>query len=520
MALPTSDEFDAELNTKVSLGERARKIKEMKDVNKTVKHCEVCQENFGDRFSFCPVCGEPLKAVEVGQNEAFAAAPTRDSAQLQSEQIAAATSAPIIESAPQFVRQPTVASTNGASKFQDNQKILPEEENIVNTSSEINQSFVEEESFQSPIEEVKSLQQPIEAAKDSSQPVIKQPPVETFRIKPPIIEEPVFTRNIAARPVSEETTNFADKAAAGDGMYHLTMLQTPPTYRRYLGYGAMFGLFMLLTSGIVMLIVGIYSYNVDIESPEFAQDLYAVAIDEADPVQIEKVIPQKNKDNGGGGGGGGRKDPKPASEGAPAPQRPDPPIVTPSVNIPRLDNPAIKIQASTQGPVVTKRVEDQPYGIHGGGYDPSDGQGRGLGQGNGNGTGQGNGVGSGRGNGNGSGIGNGNGNGYGNGRGSGTGDEAPPAPVAAVTEKLNIISKPRANYTEEARKNQVSGTVRVRVTFSSSGQVTGVTAIGGLPYGLTEQAIAAARQIKFTPEKHGGQAVSVNKVIEYNFNLY
>ncbi len=522
----------------------------MKDVNKTVKHCELCQENFGDRFSFCPVCGEPLKAVEVGQNEAFAAAPTRDNAQLQSEQIAASTAAPIIESAPQFVRQPTVASTNGASKFQDNQKVLPEEEKIVNPPAEINQPFVEEKSFQPPIEEVKNFQQPIEIVRKfkppvTEQPIFKQPVVEESRVEEepeikqtaaaqtiaaqpfiaePAFEQPVFARSIDKQPFIdepefEEASSFAGSAAtANDGMYHLTMLQTPPAYRRYLGYGAMFGLFLLLTSGIAMFIVGIYSYNLDIGSADEAVVLYLP--DDGAPVAEIKDPPKPKKKDAGGGGSGGNEDPKPPSKGVDAAQMRAEPVIRPSVTNHSADF-ELKQTPTTVGDKPKK--EDGPYGIKSSNsIDPSDGPGRGGGQGKGIGGGQGEyGNGSGKDGGNGSGSGGGNGNGNGRGRGDGDASDAPPTPkVAAITERLNIISKPRANYTEEARKNQISGTVRVRVTFSASGQVTGVTAIGGLPYGLTEQAIAAARQIKFTPEKHGGQAVSVSKTIEYNFNLY
>ncbi|MDT5059855.1 MAG: hypothetical protein QOH63_562, partial [Acidobacteriota bacterium] len=45
-------------------------------------------------------------------------------------------------------------------------------------------------------------------------------------------------------------------------------------------------------------------------------------------------------------------------------------------------------------------------------------------------------------------------------------------------------------------------------------------AVSGLPNGLTERAIAAARQIRFTPAMKDGHAVSQYIQIEYNFNLY
>jgi len=51
-------------------------------------------------------------------------------------------------------------------------------------------------------------------------------------------------------------------------------------------------------------------------------------------------------------------------------------------------------------------------------------------------------------------------------------------------------------------------------------QTLSISARAGLPYGLTERAIAAARQIKFTPATKDGRPVSMYIQLEYNFNLY
>jgi hypothetical protein len=56
--------------------------------------------------------------------------------------------------------------------------------------------------------------------------------------------------------------------------------------------------------------------------------------------------------------------------------------------------------------------------------------------------------------------------------------------------------------------------------FSSMGEVVDIHAVRLLPFGLTEKAIAAARQIRFQPATRGGQPVSVYMQLEYNFNLY
>ena len=89
-----------------------------------------------------------------------------------------------------------------------------------------------------------------------------------------------------------------------------------------------------------------------------------------------------------------------------------------------------------------------------------------------------------------------------------------------VEQRARLLLKPEPQYTEEARRNQITGTVMLRVVFSSTGQVEQIRAVQTLPFGLTERAIAAARQIKFVPATTGGRPISVYMQLEYNFNLY
>jgi TonB family protein len=92
--------------------------------------------------------------------------------------------------------------------------------------------------------------------------------------------------------------------------------------------------------------------------------------------------------------------------------------------------------------------------------------------------------------------------------------------VREVEQRARLISKPEPKYTEEARRNQITGTVMLRAVFASSGEVVQIRALSSLPFGLTERAIAAAREIKFVPAMKGGRPVSVSMQLEYNFNLY
>ncbi len=92
--------------------------------------------------------------------------------------------------------------------------------------------------------------------------------------------------------------------------------------------------------------------------------------------------------------------------------------------------------------------------------------------------------------------------------------------INEVTQRAVITFKPEPGFTEEARRNNVTGIVRLRAVLSASGEVTGISVVKPLPDGLTEKAIQAARQIKFRPAQKDGHVVSQYVVLEYNFNIY
>ncbi len=89
-----------------------------------------------------------------------------------------------------------------------------------------------------------------------------------------------------------------------------------------------------------------------------------------------------------------------------------------------------------------------------------------------------------------------------------------------VDRKAILIMKPEPAYTEAARQKQITGTVVLKVVFSSNGSVVNIRTVSGLPDGLTERAIDAARKIKFIPAVKDGKFVSMWMQLEYNFNLY
>ena len=89
-----------------------------------------------------------------------------------------------------------------------------------------------------------------------------------------------------------------------------------------------------------------------------------------------------------------------------------------------------------------------------------------------------------------------------------------------VDKKVRLGMKPEPSYTEEARRNQITGTVVLKCVFAANGAVTNIRVMSGLPYGLKEQAIDASRKIKFIPAIKDGKYVSMWMQLEYNFNLY
>lgn len=93
-------------------------------------------------------------------------------------------------------------------------------------------------------------------------------------------------------------------------------------------------------------------------------------------------------------------------------------------------------------------------------------------------------------------------------------------PAPQVNERARVLAKPEPQYTEAARRNAITGSVVLRVVFSRTGEVTNIRALTSLPFGLTEKAIAAARQIRFLPATKDGRSVNVYMQLEYNFNLY
>ncbi len=94
-----------------------------------------------------------------------------------------------------------------------------------------------------------------------------------------------------------------------------------------------------------------------------------------------------------------------------------------------------------------------------------------------------------------------------------------PSAANGTNAPVEIIFKPKPGYTDEGRKQKISGEVRLEVLFRSDGQVHVVRVLQGLGYGLDEQAVKAAEQMKFKPALRQGQPVDSTALVHIIFEL-
>lgn len=88
-----------------------------------------------------------------------------------------------------------------------------------------------------------------------------------------------------------------------------------------------------------------------------------------------------------------------------------------------------------------------------------------------------------------------------------------------VTRKAILCPLPPLEGTKEADRHRYNGVVQLRLELDASGVITNIEVIEPQPYGLTEKAIEAARQIKFCPALRDGEPATsyLNLDCEYRF---
>jgi TonB family protein len=101
---------------------------------------------------------------------------------------------------------------------------------------------------------------------------------------------------------------------------------------------------------------------------------------------------------------------------------------------------------------------------------------------------------------------------------------APAQPsVAALTKTIDrpveIVFKPTPEYSDEARKARIEGTVSLELEFTAAGDSRVLHVVRGLGHGLDEAAQRAALRIRFKPAQSDGGAVDSRATVHITFRL-
>ncbi|MBZ0111620.1 MAG: M56 family metallopeptidase [Thermoanaerobaculia bacterium] len=94
-----------------------------------------------------------------------------------------------------------------------------------------------------------------------------------------------------------------------------------------------------------------------------------------------------------------------------------------------------------------------------------------------------------------------------------------PFQVAGLVVPPERLDGPAPQYTEEARRAELQGIVILSVVIDTEGDVTVQEVLKGLPMGLSENAVEAAAEWKFSPATLNGEPVAVYYNLTFNFRL-
>jgi TonB family protein len=92
-------------------------------------------------------------------------------------------------------------------------------------------------------------------------------------------------------------------------------------------------------------------------------------------------------------------------------------------------------------------------------------------------------------------------------------------PLGALDTEVEILSKPKPVYTEEARGLRLEGDVVLDVTFEAGGVLRVLGVAQGLGHGLDAAAIEAAKKIRFNPARRDGAPVDHAAKLRVVFRL-
>lgn len=92
-------------------------------------------------------------------------------------------------------------------------------------------------------------------------------------------------------------------------------------------------------------------------------------------------------------------------------------------------------------------------------------------------------------------------------------------PPGGADTDPEVIGDVKIPYPDEAKRADIEGPVRLKITVDFEGHVSEVIVMSGPGYGLDAAAAAALKKFKFKPAMKNGEAVSTTFVYTYRFQL-
>jgi TonB family protein len=83
-----------------------------------------------------------------------------------------------------------------------------------------------------------------------------------------------------------------------------------------------------------------------------------------------------------------------------------------------------------------------------------------------------------------------------------------------------ILYREKAKYTEAALDAGIQGIVVLNMVLGADGKLRDIKVVQGLPFGLTQKAIIAAKKIRFRPAEKDGKPVDFRASLEFTFEVY
>ncbi len=93
------------------------------------------------------------------------------------------------------------------------------------------------------------------------------------------------------------------------------------------------------------------------------------------------------------------------------------------------------------------------------------------------------------------------------------------ASVTTITSMPELLEFIKPVYTDDMRKNQVTGTVSVRILIDIDGSVKEMSVLNDLGYGTREAVLEACRKLRFKPAVQGKNPVAVWIIFKFKFVL-